>query len=117
MERDLDGGYDLLDYQKGPNSFLVQGHSIPLQCSFVVFLRKTRVSSPAPTFAYELILCFISQQNVADEAPRPLVCFTCSFKIPPRDFPGGPVVKNLPANAGDPGSIPGQGRSHILQSS
>ena len=26
-------------------------------------------------------------------------------------FPGGAVVKNLPANAGDPGSIPGSGRS------
>ena len=25
------------------------------------------------------------------------------------DFPGGPVVKNLPWNAGDIGSIPGQG--------
>ena len=26
-------------------------------------------------------------------------------------FPGGSVVKNLPANAGDAGSIPGSGRS------
>ena len=26
-----------------------------------------------------------------------------------RDFLGGPVVKNLPCNAGDMGSIPGQG--------
>ena len=26
-------------------------------------------------------------------------------------FPGGTVVKNLPANAGDTGSIPGEGRS------
>ena len=26
-----------------------------------------------------------------------------------RDFPGGPVVKNPPYNAGDTGSIPGQG--------
>ena len=26
------------------------------------------------------------------------------------DFPGGPVVKNLPANVGDTGSIPGPGR-------
>ena len=26
-----------------------------------------------------------------------------------RDFPGGPVVKNPPYNAGDAGSIPGQG--------
>ena len=25
-----------------------------------------------------------------------------------RDFPGGTVVKNSPANAGDVGSIPGQ---------
>ena len=25
------------------------------------------------------------------------------------DFPGGPVVKNLPSSAGDVGSIPGQG--------
>ena len=27
----------------------------------------------------------------------------------PWDFPGGPVVKNLPYNAEDAGSIPGQG--------
>ena len=27
-------------------------------------------------------------------------------------FPGGPVVKNLPASAGDTGSIPGPRRSH-----
>ena len=26
-----------------------------------------------------------------------------------KDFPGGPVVKNLPSNAGDAGSIPGLG--------
>ena len=26
-----------------------------------------------------------------------------------RDFPGGPVVKNLPFNAGDIGWIPGRG--------
>ena len=29
-----------------------------------------------------------------------------------RDFPGGAVVKNPPANAGDTGSSPGPGRSH-----
>ena len=31
------------------------------------------------------------------------------------DFLGGPVVKNLPANAGDTSSIPGLGRFHMLQ--
>ena len=30
-----------------------------------------------------------------------------------RDLPGGPVVKNPPANAGDTGSTPGPGRSHM----
>ena len=31
------------------------------------------------------------------------------------DFPGGAVAENLPANAGDTGSIPGPGRSHMPQ--
>ena len=30
-----------------------------------------------------------------------------------KGFPGGPVVKNLPVNAGDTGSIPAPGRSHM----
>ena len=33
-----------------------------------------------------------------------------------RDFPGGAVVENLPANAGDTGSSPGLGRSHMPRS-
>ena len=31
-----------------------------------------------------------------------------------KDFPGGAVVKNPPAKAGDMGLIPGPGRSHML---
>ena len=31
------------------------------------------------------------------------------------DFPGGAMAKNLPANAGDMGSSPGPGRSHMPQ--
>ena len=31
-------------------------------------------------------------------------------------FPGGSVVKNFPANAGDMGSVPELGRSHMLRS-
>ena len=33
-----------------------------------------------------------------------------------RGFPGGTVVKNPPANAGDTGSSPGPGRSHMPRS-
>ena len=36
--------------------------------------------------------------------------------IPFLGFPGGAVVENLPANAGDTGSSPGLGRSHMPQS-
>ena len=32
-----------------------------------------------------------------------------------RDFPGGPVVKNLPYNERDTGLIPGPGGSHMPQ--
>ncbi|XFG00955.1 hypothetical protein AB1E19_004579 [Capra hircus] len=32
------------------------------------------------------------------------------------DFPGGPVVKNPPASAGDTGASPGLGRSRMLRS-
>ena len=38
-----------------------------------------------------------------------------------RDLPGGPVVEKLPSNAGDTGSIPGQGtkfpHANMLQGS
>ena len=33
-----------------------------------------------------------------------------------KGFPGGAVVKNPPANAGDTGSSPGPGRSHMPRS-
>ena len=37
-------------------------------------------------------------------------------KIDSRDFPGGTVVMNPPANAEDTGASPGPGRSHMLRS-
>ena len=39
------------------------------------------------------------------------------MKMKDRDFPGGPVVMNPPCNAGDTGSIPGQGTkiSHVTK--
>ena len=46
--------------------------------------------------------------------------FSQTFKkkiIPILDFPGGAVVKNPPANAGNTGSSPGPGRSHVPHSS
>ena len=39
-----------------------------------------------------------------------------SIRMLSRGFPGGAVVENLPANAGDTGSSPGLGRSHMPRS-
>ena len=38
------------------------------------------------------------------------------IRTPGEGFPGGAVVENLPANAGDTGSSPGLGRSHMPRS-
>ena len=38
------------------------------------------------------------------------------LKAARKGFPGGAVVENLPANAGDTGSSPGLGRSHMPRS-
>ena len=35
-----------------------------------------------------------------------------TYQKVPKDFPVGPVVKNLPTKAGAMGLIPGPGRSH-----
>ena len=38
---------------------------------------------------------------------------TPPYLIETWDFPGGPVVKNLPCHAGDVESVPGLGRFHM----
>ena len=44
------------------------------------------------------------------------VCEINDERLLCRGFPGGTVVKNPPANAGDKGSSPGPGSSHMPQS-
>ena len=56
------------------------------------------------------IMCLVFLWHFSSEGIKAL-----SFKIiQKRDFPGGPVVKNLAATAGDMGSLIGRGRSHLL---
>ena len=47
---------------------------------------------------------------------RKLLTCNRELRVEVRDFPGGPVVKNPPASAGDTGWIPGLERHHMLQS-
>ena len=55
-------------------------------------------------------LCSATREATIVRGPR------TAMKSGPRGFPGGAVVKNLPANAGDMGLIPGLGRSHMPRS-
>ena len=50
------------------------------------------------------------------EEPKSQTCVRKTLRKHTWDFPGGPMVKNPPANAGDTGSVPDQGRFHMLQS-
>ena len=52
--------------------------------------------------------CHSSHQGVELISPTPEFRLTLFLT---RGFPGGTVVKNLPANARDTGSIPGLGRA------
>ena len=68
---------------------------------------KRLVSSPRPrapnsTWSPDQQQCHLSLRNL--------------FKTQTLGFPGGAVVEGLPANAGDTGSSPGLGRSHVPQS-
>lgn len=57
----------------------------------------------------------VSERRVAKRSMRSMSNVgerLCVFKKPPWDFPGGPIVKSLLANAEDTGSTPGVRRPH-----
>ena len=57
------------------------------------------------------MLLFYSRTKLNQEEINNLNILITKSKI--EGFPGGAVVENLPANAGDTGSSPGLGRSHM----
>ena len=71
--------------------------------------REPWASSMGP--AWELVSLSVSQAPA-----RPTESESVFWKDPP-GCPGSPVAKNPPANAGDSGSIPGSGSSHVLRRS
>ena len=55
------------------------------------------------------------KKQTVNEKPKAIMA-KISPKFGGRDFPGGAVFKNPPANSGDTGSSPGPGRSHVPRS-
>ena len=76
---------------------LTNGNRHMKRCSISLFTRKMQIKT---TMRYHLI-------------PDRMATIKKSTN---RGFPGGAVVENLPASAGDTGSIPGLGKSHMPQS-
>ena len=77
------------------------------------------------TITLAMLLHIGSDTSFLKQQLKPVCSFSntlrTSFMTPsqrqqPQGFPGGTVVKNLPANAGDTGSSPGLGRSHMPRS-
>ena len=63
---------------------------------------------------------FLTKQNILlayDPGITLLGIYPSELKTNVQGFPGGAVVENLPADAGDTGSSPGLGRSHMPRSS
>ena len=87
---------------------------------FIQTVMPWRVSSLVPALGHSL--CFLSFLSpifrLCDLSSNILrrSCFGYRIQswhllLTAEGFPGGSVVKNLPANAGDAGSVPGSGRS------
>ena len=73
---------------------------------------------------YGLVYYFSHSLNITLDFLTHYPCILLNLKISKQKivkrlqqgFSGGAVVENLPANAGDTGSSPGLGRSHMLRS-
>ena len=72
--------------------------------------KKTSSGLPLILHYGELYNYFIIYYSVI------IIEIKCTTNVMCLGFPGGAVVKNPPANAGDTGSSPGPGRSHMPQS-
>ena len=74
------------------------------------FWQKPVQGGPKPCFLLWIVIGFLKV------VPYSLETKKFQLKPPGLGFPGGAVVENLPANAGDTGSSPGLGGSHMPRS-
>ena len=81
------------------------------------FWTENKMSSDTKKKLYEpsgKVLCwYLLNWRVHTPFDKAASLWDSTFKNELQDFPGGAVVKNPPANAGDTGWSPGPGRSHM----
>ena len=74
--------------------------------------QKFYVSNSVTALAIKLLKCGKANEELNSDFYLFKLYLKCLIFL---DFPGGPVIKNLPDNAEDMGSIPGLRRCHIPQ--
>ena len=74
--------------------------------------QKYYVSNSVTALAIKLLKCGKANEELNSDFYLFKLYLKCLIFL---DFPGGPVIKNLPDNAEDMGSIPGLRRCHIPQ--
>ena len=79
------------------------GRKVDGSLSFAISLPLPSILPPELRLSNKLLTHKPLSQTLLSEEPK-------------LGFPGGAVVENLPANAGDTGSSPGLGRSHMPRS-
>ena len=91
-------------------SFRCQSHAQAVTCASEQ-LAIHRGSPQPPPWAS------LTYQNSSQNSGKHFLTFTSLLKDMIGGFPGGAVVENPPTNAGDMGSSPSLGRSHMPRSS
>ena len=84
----------------------------PVSC----VLRRQPTPAGALPHASRCLLCATHPQTQFSNARMPGYHLELLLKCRSRDCPGGPVIRSLPANAGNTSSISGLGRFHVPQS-
>ena len=80
-------------------------------CHYTADLKKKKAQHES----CELSFIWGKMRTIARETASQIELRNCSKEVG-TGFPSGAVVESLPANAGDTGSSPGLGRSHMPRS-
>ena len=114
-------GVSLSGYSQSQDEKHEVGFHLPPQATFLDTHTHTHTHTHKHTnthLQHQFLFVFLplGSLNLGGSKSLPTVYMHAISRMTEKGFPGGTVVKNLPANAGDTGSSPSPGRSHMPRS-